>query len=210
MISAAVAAPWANALADDKKTQQLLVDTMNGSKSPGMHKWIVLGSAIALTIAIDRISKFWIVGNLDTYQSIQPVPALAPLFQFTRSSNTGAAFGIFPMAGNLFLLLAVIIIAAMLWYFRSIPSRARFLPFAAGLVIGGAIGNVIDRVTYGHVIDFVHYQIPGLISNVSNLADHAIVIGALLIVAESLWRERRTKSSRDAASVKGSSEMVND
>ena len=96
-----------------------------------------------------------------------------------------------PMAGNLFLLLAFVIIAAMLWYFRSVPGRARFLPVCIGLVIGGAFGNVIDRLTWGHVIDFIHYQIPDLISNVSNLADHAIVSGVLLIMGESVWRERR-------------------
>lgn len=156
-----------------------------------MRKWVVLGCAVAMTAGFDRISKLWIISILEPYQSIQPIPALAPLFQFTRSSNTGAAFGMLPMAGNLFLLLAFVIIAAMLWYFRSVPARARFLPVCIGLVIGGAIGNVIDRLTWGHVIDFIHYQIPDLISNVSNLADHAIVSGVLLIMGESVWRERR-------------------
>ena len=160
-----------------------------------MRKWVLLGSAIALTIAIDQISKVWIIGNLELHQSIQPIPALAPLFQVTRSTNTGAAFGVLPMAGNLFLLLAIVIIAAMLWYFRSIPSRARLLPLCVGLVIGGAIGNVIDRMTFGYVIDFIHYQIPGVISNVSNIADHVIVFGVLLIMGESIWRERRAKQN---------------
>ena len=156
-----------------------------------MRKWVVLGCAVALTAAVDRVSKLWIISNLEPYQSIQPIPALAPLFQLTRSANTGAAFGILPMAGNLFLLLAFIIIAAMLWHFRSVPSRASYLPVCIGLVIGGAVGNVIDRLTWGHVIDFIHYQIPNLVSNVSNLADHAIVFGVLLIVGESVWSERR-------------------
>lgn len=159
-----------------------------------MRKWVVLGCAVALTAAVDRVSKLWIISNLEPYQSIQPIPALAPLFQLTRSANTGAAFGILPMAGNLFLLLAFIIIAAMLWHFRSVPSRASYLPVCIGLVIGGAVGNVIDRLTWGYVIDFIHYQIPNLVSNVSNLADHAIVFGVLLIVGESVWSERRIDS----------------
>ncbi len=158
-----------------------------------MRKWIVLGSVIVLTIVIDQLSKNWVVDNLEVYQSIRPIPALAPLFQLTHSTNTGAAFGIFPMAGNVFLLLAFFIIAAMLWYFRSTPAGARFLPVAVGMVIGGAIGNVIDRLQYGSVIDFIHYQIPDLISNVSNLADHAIVLGVLLIIGESFWRERQER-----------------
>ncbi len=166
-----------------------------------MRKWIVMGCAVALTAGVDRVGKLWVVSNLEPYQSIQPIPVLAPLFQLTRSSNTGAAFGILPMAGNLFLLLAFVIIAAMLWYFRSVPARALFLPVCIGLVIGGAVGNVIDRLTWGHVVDFIHYQIPNLVSNVSNLADHAIVLGALLMAGESIWRERRKDSTDRTQSV---------
>lgn len=158
-----------------------------------MRKWIILGAAIGLAILIDQLGKGWVIANLELYQSIQPIPFLAPWFQLTRSMNTGAAFGILPMAGNAFILLALVIISLMLWHFRDTPPTARFVPFAIGMVIGGAAGNVIDRLQYGHVIDFIHYQIPGLISNVSNPADHAIVLGALFIIGESLWRGRREK-----------------
>ena len=158
-----------------------------------MRKWIILGTAIGLAVLIDQLGKGWVIANLELYQSIQPIPFLAPWFQLTRSMNTGAAFGILPMAGNAFILLALVIISLMLWHFRDMPSTARFVPFAIGMVIGGAAGNVIDRLQYGHVIDFIHYQIPGLISNVSNPADHAIVLGALFIIGESLWRGRREK-----------------
>ena len=160
-----------------------------------MRKWQFLGGAIAATLVIDQLAKSWVTENLDLYQSIQPLPALAPFFQITRSANTGAAFGILPMAGNLFLLLALIIIAAMLWTFRGAPNQARLLPIATGMVIGGALGNGIDRLNYGHVVDFIHYQIPGLISNVSNPADHAIVLGVLFIVMESFWRGRQLEQS---------------
>ena len=177
--------------------------TQRGKVSAGMRKWVVLGSAGAATIAVDRVSKLWIISNLDLYQSIQPIPALAPFFQLTRSTNTGAAFGILPMAGDLFLLLALFIIAAMLWYFRGVPARATYLPVCIGIVIGGAVGNATDRLTWGHVIDFVHYQIPGILSNVSNLADHAIVLGVLLIVGESFWKERQRESADGIRSVTG-------
>ena len=159
-----------------------------------MRKWFILVSAIIATVLVDQASKLWVVDNLELYQSVQPIPALAPVFQLTRSTNTGAAFGILPAAGNIFLLLAFVIIGIMLWHFRSAAPRALILPLATGIVIGGAIGNVIDRLQHGHVIDFVHYQIPGLISNVSNLADHAIVGGVLLIILESFFRERSLKS----------------
>lgn len=165
-----------------------------------MRKWIILASSTGASVVLDQASKSWVVRNLDLYESSAPIPALAPLFQFTRSSNTGAAFGILPMAGDVFLLVALLIIAGMLWYFRETRPDARLAPFATGLVIGGAIGNVFDRLQYGHVVDFIHYQIPNLISNVSNLADHAIVTGALLVIAESLWRDHleRRRSGRPA------------
>ena len=163
-----------------------------------MGKWRILMSAAGITLALDQLSKGWIVGNLALGESLRPIAALAPYFQFTRGMNTGAAFGIFPTAGNLFLVLAFVIIAALLWQARKTPAQARFLPLATGIVIGGALGNVADRLARDHVVDFIHYQIPGLISNVSNVADHAIVLGVLLILAEGLWRERRDKT-REAA-----------
>lgn len=167
-----------------------------------MRKWFILVAAVIVAALADQASKSWIVENLELYQSVQPIPGLAPFFQLTRSSNTGAAFGILPAAGNVFLVLAFVIISIMLWHFRSAEAGALFLPLATGIVIGGAVGNVIDRLQHGHVIDFIHYQIPGLVSNVSNLADHAIVGGVLLIVGESFLRERRLNAER-AGEVEG-------
>ncbi len=158
-----------------------------------MRKWILLSVASLITLVIDQVTKLWVINNLELYESIQPIPSLVPLFQITRSTNTGAAFGILPMAGNMFLVLAIIIIVVMLWYFRDTPNSSRLIPIAVGMVIGGAIGNVIDRIQYGHVVDFVHYQIPNIISNVSNLADHGIVFGVFLIIGENLWREYQEK-----------------
>ena len=165
-----------------------------------MRKWFIMGGSLCLTALADQASKHWISANLEVYESLQPLPALAPFFQLTRSSNTGAAFGILPMAGDAFLVLALLIMAGLLWYFRGVSESARLAPLAIGLVIGGAAGNVLDRLQHGHVVDFIHYQIPNVISNVSNLADHAIVLGVLLISAESVWRDLRDKraASTDA------------
>lgn len=163
-----------------------------------MRKWVILGGSLSVTALADQTSKHWIRANLDIYESVQPLPALAPFFQLTRSSNTGAAFGILPMAGDVFLVIALLIIAGLLWYFREVPANGRLAPIAIGLVIGGAAGNVLDRLQHGHVIDFIHYQIPNLISNVSNLADHAIVFGVLLVIAESLWRDFRDRRRQTA------------
>ena len=158
-----------------------------------MRKWIILISITLITILLDQVTKMWVINNLQLYESIQPIPALASVFQITHSTNTGAAFGILPAAGNFIFILSIGIVASMLWYFRETPAHARFLPITVGMVIGGALGNLIDRIQHGHVIDFIHYQIPNLISNVSNIADHAVVLGILLIIGESLWRDYREK-----------------
>ncbi|MDZ4766768.1 MAG: signal peptidase II [Chloroflexota bacterium] len=148
---------------------------------------------IALTLGIDQATKRLVIDNLHLGETFRPIPALAPYFQITRSFNTGAAFGIFPQSGVLFTLIAVgVVIMLIALYPRFTSGAARV---GIGLVCGGALGNVIDRVTYNAVVDFIHYQIPGVISNVSNLADHAIVFGVLIIVADS-WR-RDSKPAAD-------------
>ena len=164
-----------------------------------MRKWIILFCALSFAAFGDQIAKAWVLANLSLYESIQPIPALAPFFQLTRSSNTGAAFGILPMAGDAFLVIALFIVAGLLWYLRLMAADARLAPFAIGLIIGGAAGNIIDRLQHGHVVDFIHYQIPGLISNVSNIADHAIVLGVFMIIAEGFWRERSSRQVKDSA-----------
>lgn len=156
-----------------------------------MRKWLILLTALCLAATLDQAAKAWALGNLQFYETMQPIPALVPLFQLTLISNTGAAFGILPMAGDIFLLVALLIIAGLLVSMRATAADARLAPFATGLVIGGATGNMLDRLQHGHVIDFIHYQIPEVISNVSNLADHAIVLGVVLLIVESIWRSRR-------------------
>ena len=156
-----------------------------------MQKWTILLLSLGIAAALDQASKAWALDNLQPYYSAQPIPALTPFFQLTLTTNSGAAFGILPMAGDLILALALLIVAGLLWGLRGQPHDARLVPFATGLIAGGAIGNALDRLQHGHVIDFIHYQIPAVISNVSNLADHAIALGVLLILAESLWRWRQ-------------------
>ena len=102
-----------------------------------MRKWSFLTAAAVLTIGADQLSKAWAVSSLALGESMQPIPALAPYFQLTRSMNTGAAFGILSQAGNLLLALAFAIIAAMLWQIRKAESNARWLPLATGIVVGG-------------------------------------------------------------------------
>ena len=155
-----------------------------------LRQWGLLGVVTGGVLLVDQISKRLIVSNLALYESVQPLPALYPYFQITRSFNTGAAFGFLAntgFSGVLFLGVALVVTVALLWNYVQLPPGALWSRFAIALVIGGALGNAIDRVLYGHVVDFIHYQIPNLISNVSNLADHAIVLGVVLMIITS-WQ----------------------
>lgn len=152
-----------------------------------VRKWVLLATIIALTLLVDQVTKRIITTQLMLGESIQPIPALASVFQITRSENTGAAFGFLSQAGDVFFVIALVVVFAMIVFYPRIPANARVTRYAIGLVCGGALGNAVDRVQHGAVIDFIHYIIPGVVSNVSNIADHAIVFGVILIFIES-WR----------------------
>ncbi len=167
-----------------------------------VRKWVLLAVIVIAVIAVDQITKQIVIDNLRLGESFQPIPALYPLFQITRSANTGAAFGFLPQVGDLFLVIAVTVVVVMLWFYPRVPEKERLTRFAIGLVIGGALGNAFDRMSHGAVIDFIHYQIPGIVSNVSNLADHAIVFGVLIIFVQS-WRadtHKQTKADEQSES----------
>jgi signal peptidase II len=166
-----------------------------------MRKWILFSIALVFVLFIDQAAKAWVVRNMALEETLEILPGLSPYLQLTRSANTGAAFGILPDSGPLFLILPIVIVAGMLFVMvRHVAARDILLPVALGLVVGGALGNLIDRFQYEHVVDFVHFRLPGVISNVSNFADHAIVIGVVLLIIDSLLRDWRAKRADSPAS----------
>ncbi len=158
-----------------------------------MKRWSLLFFVAFTVVLIDQLSKEWVIANIPPYASQSPIPALSPFFRLTHSFNTGAAFGMLPNAGDLFLVLALLIVVFLVFFYRRIPAAGWPTRVGIALVIGGALGNVIDRVRHGHVTDFVHFTIGDIISNVSNLADHAIVLGVFIIIADSFRLERIEK-----------------
>ena len=164
-------------------------------------RWIKLFITIAIVLTADFLLKTWVVNTLPLGRSVQPIPALAPYFQLTYSQNTGAAFGFLPQAGDLFMVIGPIVVIAMLYFFPHVPEDGVLTRFAIGLICGGALGNATDRLRFGFVVDFIHYQIPPLISNVSNLADHAIVLGVILIFVESWLLDRHKAAQAEAVAL---------
>jgi signal peptidase II len=152
-----------------------------------LRAYLTLFTTAAVVLALDQAAKAAIVASFALGESRTPIPALDPFFRLTYSLNTGAAFGFLPDAGNVFLVLALVITVGLILFYPRIPASARLARFGLALVLGGALGNAVDRIAVGAVIDFIHYTIPGVISNVSNLADHAIVAGVFLTFIDA-WR----------------------
>jgi len=164
------------------------------------RRWVLVLALIAGVLALDLVSKQAIIDNLVRGETREPIPALVPYFQITLSYNSGAAFGILPDASNIFLIIAIVVVIGLMIFYPRIPDPAHLSRLAIGMIVGGALGNAIDRIQHGHVIDFIHYRVPALeISNVSNIADHAIVLGVVIMFIDSWLLERREKREAQAA-----------
>src|SRR5258708_18733500 len=108
-------------------------------------------------------------------ETLIPIPALQDFITLTRSSNTGAAFSLLPQAGDLFLIIALVMIIVILLFYRRIPNGHWLERIALGLLLGGVAGKSLDRLPLGYVVDFFYFQFRPLISNRSHIAHHAIV-----------------------------------
>ncbi|HID54261.1 MAG TPA: signal peptidase II [Anaerolineae bacterium] len=148
----------------------------------------------AAVILLDQLSKYIVIQTLPLYQSWAPIPALAAFFQITHATNTGTAFGLFPNVGWLFGLMAVVVSGAIIYFNERIASGNIWLRVALGLELGGALGNLIDRVRLGYVTDLLDFG-PW---PVFNLADLAIVSGAVLLAWIVLREEREAKKAAEA------------
>jgi len=168
--------------------------------TPSQRRWLLLLALIAGVLALDLVSKQAIIDTLVRGETREPIPALVPYFQITLSYNSGAAFGILPQASDVFLVIAIVVVIGLMIFYPRLPEPAHLSRMALGMIIGGALGNAIDRIQHGHVIDFIHYRVPTLdISNVSNIADHAIVLGVIIMFIDSWLVERHEKRAEAAA-----------
>lgn len=167
-----------------------------------MRRWVIFAVGVIAILLVDQVSKQWIINNLALGETYQVIPALYPVFQFTYSANTGAAFGIFPELSWLFQILPLLIVVAILYFIYRSQDTDTVMHIAFGIVVGGALGNFIDRLQHGHVVDFFHIYIPPLnFSNVSNFADHAIVLGVIILLIDNLLAERRAQREKQAESL---------
>lgn len=155
---------------------------------------------IALIIVfLDQLSKWVIVTFMELHESIS---VIGEFFYITSHRNKGAAFGILQDQRWFFIIITVVVVIALVYYlYKMALERRRFLCFSLALLLGGALGNFIDRVRLGEVVDFMHFrfQFPWFENQVDyhfaifNLADSAIVIGVGLILLDTLLQWQKEK-----------------
>ena len=155
-------------------------------------RWVMVVIA-AVVVALDRVTKLWIMAHIKPGHGIVVIPQV---FRLTHVLNTGAAFSMFEsstsplLVRNLliaFSIAAVVVVVVLIW---TMGRRVTLMSVALALILGGAVGNLYDRIRYAHVVDFlevhiVHYHWPDF-----NVADSAIVVGACLVLLEMLRPQR--------------------
>jgi signal peptidase II len=158
--------------------------------------WLWLGLAL-IVIALDQLTKIMVMQQFALHES-QPV---TPFFNLVRAHNAGAAFSFLAGAAGwqrwFFVALGIVASAFIVWMLRRHPEQTLFC-FAVSLILGGALGNVIDRLMHGHVVDFLDFHFaflqplfPGGHFPSFNVADSAITVGAVCLVLDELRRVRR-------------------
>ena len=138
-------------------------------------------------MALDQLTKWWVLEGL-----MQPPQRiiLTPFFNLVSGWNRGVSFGMFdgdsPLNKWLLISLALVVVAVLLMWLKR--AEGRLVSYALGLIIGGAIGNVIDRIHFGAVADFLDFYIGDYHWPAFNIADAGITVGAVILVLDSLFR----------------------
>ena len=149
--------------------------------------WLALASIVVL---LDQFIKVLVVGYFQLGEGV----AVTGFFNLVRAHNTGAAFSFLADASGwqrwFFTALGLVAAGAMVWMLKKHPAQ-RLFSFAIACILGGAVGNVIDRLTRGYVVDFLDFHWQGMHFPAFNLADSAITLGAACLILDELLRVRR-------------------
>ncbi len=155
--------------------------------------------AIALIVlGADQASKAWVIENIPLNSTFDVIPQLGPWFVLTHITNSGAAFGMFPQLGLVFTFIALGVSFVIVLYHRSLPPGQWLVRLSLGLQLGGAIGNLLDRLRYGGAVVDLFYIRP---FPVFNVADFSIVTGVGLLMLHLM----RTPPETQPAPVSGDS-----
>jgi len=143
-----------------------------------------------IIICVDQWSKYYIEQHMTLGMSI---PIIENIFHISYVLNPGAAFGILEHRTEFLILIALLMIGGVIYIYPRIPDSSRLLRVGLGLLVGGSIGNVIDRVRTGYVVDFFDFRV----WPVFNIADTAIVCGVAFIIFTTIFSSVKEDASND-------------
>ncbi|NBD22773.1 signal peptidase II [Paenibacillus sp. T1] len=140
-------------------------------------------------LVVDYLSKKWVEHSLDLYETKH---VIGDFFILTSIRNKGAAFSILQEQRILFIAITLVVVAGIVWYMAKNRNSGKALLLSGlGLVLGGAVGNLIDRAVYGQVVDFLQFTFGSYVFPVFNLADSGICVGVALILLDALLTSKK-------------------
>jgi len=143
----------------------------------------------AILVLADQVSKAIVVRTMSLYESI---PIIPNFFHFTYITNDGMAFGIdFPFGYFIFSTVSLLLTFFLFWYLWSVRNHSIVIRLGLAMIIAGAIGNLIDRIMLGEVIDFLDFMIRDFHWYVFNLADSYVTVGMVLLLIDSIILEKK-------------------
>ncbi len=161
---------------------------------PSRFGWLILAVVV---VGLDQLTKAWVVAALPYRHAIE----LTPFFRLVHVHNTGAAFSFLADAGGwqrwFFVGLALGASALLLVWLWRLPRQKRLEATGVSLILGGALGNFIDRIRYGYVVDFLDFHLGGWHWPAFNLADTAITLGVGLLLWQSFFTSESTRASEE-------------
>jgi len=149
----------------------------------------------AAVLALDQLSKAAVMRYLEPLVPWNPIASLGRYVSLTYVTNTGSAFGLFPGLGSIYVFVALAIVAALLIFYRRFAVSHWLMQVCLGMQLGGALGNVADRLRFGHVVDFLDFKF----WPVFNVADSCIVVGVLILAILLLRQQPEEQASQPGA-----------
>ena len=152
-------------------------------RHPSIGRWILFAAIAIGVVAVDQLAKAWIVGNLDIGESIDLV---GDWLRIVHWRNSGILFGMLPQSAGAFAIVSLLVVGVIVYYHAK-AGRGLVVTIALGLLLGGALGNLVDRLHYGSVVDFVDMGIGTWRFYTYNVADAAISTAIVLLIAMAVF-----------------------
>ncbi len=165
------------------------------------RRWALFGGVAAVVVLLDQLTKTWVDANYIRAADGGSTEFIGDLVRISKVYNDGAIFGFLDASATLMAVLSLFVIAGITWYeWRHAAGLGPLVTVGLGLLLGGAIGNLIDRVVYGHVIDFVDMGVGDTRWYAWNISDASVFIGIVVLFLAAILGDRVIPRRRSGAS----------